>query len=242
MRFFNRFVNGFLAVRPVQTAAIRYRPMKLGEILVRIDQARAGKNLSDAAISRAAGGSDDLLRNWRRQVRDGKTDAGANARTLAAVAKALDISAAWLMTGQDEELAPDPVNTGFAETAAPFSFATTDSGGDPAAALRTLYGGRASSLATYRLAASLPVFNLVESDVLIVDLGRLPEPGDIAIVTIADDNAATTTTVVKRYLPPFLVPGTTENVFAFIKMDKPGVHVRYPVIGVLRGAAGSGAI
>lgn len=211
--------------------------MDIASILARIDEVRARADLNDTQISRAAGGSEDLLRNWRRKAREGGKG-GVNAKTLSAVADVLGVSAAWLMTGDGSQASLDSTAAqhGLSETAEPFRFQSASTNpDDPLHILRALYGTRTSSPATFALKGALPSFGLLSGDILVVDLARLPEPGEIAIVTISDDDAGTSTTTVRRYMPPFLVPGTADNVLDFIKMDMPGVQVRHPVIGSLRG-------
>ena len=76
---------------------------ELADILARIDQARQGadgKPLSDQAISSLATGKPrgDLIRNWRRAVKDGR-ETSARLDTLGAVADVLGVSKEWLATG-----------------------------------------------------------------------------------------------------------------------------------------------
>lgn len=76
---------------------------QLAEILARIDQARemsSGKPLSDQAISSLATGKPrgDLIRNWRRAVREGR-ETSARLDSLGAVAEVLGVSKEWLATG-----------------------------------------------------------------------------------------------------------------------------------------------
>lgn len=209
--------------------------MKLAEILARIDQANAERRLSDAALSKAASGSPDLLRNWRRRIDAGDTEAGANARMIAAVARVLSVSEAWLMTGSETGQRAATGTEGFGEAAVPFEIAPPAATSDgPQPLLSALYGSAATTPAAFRTTQSLPVFDIVAGDALIVDLARLPHPGEVAIVSIYDE-AGEARTVVRRYLPPFLVPGTNAEQLHFTRVDAAGVQVRHPVIGIIRG-------
>ena len=79
------------------------------EILARIDRRHAKLKTTDASASRAATGSPDLIRNWRRAAKDGKNP-GASTSTLAKLADALRTNFLWLADGQgneDETAAPD---------------------------------------------------------------------------------------------------------------------------------------
>jgi SOS-response transcriptional repressor LexA len=72
--------------------------MKLAQILARIDLRLKELGLSDAAASRLAGKS-DAIRNMRRALNDKKGKGGANIATIEALARALDVSEEWLMSG-----------------------------------------------------------------------------------------------------------------------------------------------
>lgn len=67
------------------------------------------------------------------------------------------------------------------------------------------------------------------------DLARLPQPGELALVTITEDDTASAATMVCRYLPPFLTGGSMTDETQPLRVDRPGVTVRYPIIGALRG-------
>lgn len=80
--------------------------MKLQQILDRIDQAMTaarsdGREVSDRSVSIAASGSGDLIRNWRRSSKSGRT-ATATLDKITKVAAALNVSADWLMTGEGD--------------------------------------------------------------------------------------------------------------------------------------------
>ena len=61
--------------------------------------------------------------------------------------------------------------------------------------------------------------------------------GEIAIVTVFDDDHGTATTHVRRYLPPYLLPGTLGGDPLDLQIDFANVTVRYPVVGIIRGVA-----
>lgn len=126
-------------------------------------------------------------------------------------------------------------NPGFAESASPFSFQEHPTQrDDPQRHWRALFGPAASTPASFVLHSSHPAFGLLRGDVLICDLARAPRPGELALITIADDDAATSATTLRRYLPPYLMPGDMNDA-PTLRMDDPGVTVRYPVIGSVRG-------
>ncbi len=79
--------------------------MDLHDILGRIDQRLAVRELSATAASERAG-SKDLIRNWRRAVKDRKP-AGATMTSLGKLAPVLGTSVSWLATGEGDPDQPD---------------------------------------------------------------------------------------------------------------------------------------
>ena len=84
--------------------------MDLKGILDRIDAVQEKTSDTDRAVSLRAGLSADAIRNWRRAAREGR-DAGANKRTVEALANALGVSPVWLETGADDLGAGEVVRT-----------------------------------------------------------------------------------------------------------------------------------
>lgn len=77
--------------------------MQMKEVLERIDAIKERLGTTDRHLSLSAGLSGDALRNWRRRLKNGE-DAGANHRSLEAVAQALGVSTRWLVEGEEEGL------------------------------------------------------------------------------------------------------------------------------------------
>lgn len=205
--------------------------MEMKAVLDRITARREALGMSEAALS-AQAGSRDLIRNWRRALDKGQ-DINARHDSLEAIARALNVTVAWLTT----DAADRPAQAaGMAETAAPYTIAPQAvAPDDPQAILRALWGRVATTPATFRLAAALPAFGLGAGDVLVADLARLPQPGELALVTMTEDDTASAATMVCRYLPPFLTGGSMTDETQPLRVDRPGVTVRYPIIGALRG-------
>jgi transcriptional regulator with XRE-family HTH domain len=205
-------------------------------ILERIAARRAELGLSEAAVA-AKGGSRDLIRNWRRALEKGQT-ISARYDSLAAIARALDVSEDWLIMGKGEAKAKSgpPRQPGMADAATPFVFAQEETRpGDPQTALRSLFGAAVSSPGLFRIHVDQAAFGLAAGDVALVDLARLPEPGEIAIVSIYDDDTATATWMLCLYAPPMLFAGQLGPNAARFRVDDPGVTVRHPVVGSMRG-------
>lgn len=94
-------VNGFLTGRRVFLQRSLYRPM-LTDLVERIEQRLEAVGLKASAASRAAGLSEDAIRNIQRAARSGKRE-GVSTRTIAALAPVLETTEAWLMTGDGQE-------------------------------------------------------------------------------------------------------------------------------------------
>jgi transcriptional regulator with XRE-family HTH domain len=125
---------------------------------------------------------------------------------------------------------------GFSETATPFELRENPVPPEkPSPLLHGLFGPRLATPATYLIHSALPAFALAPGDVVIVDLARLPHAGEIALVSIFDDETASAVTTLRRYLPPFLAQGDAAPERKPMRVDDPGVTVRYPVIGSIRG-------
>ena len=88
------------------------------------------------------------------------------------------------------------------------------------------------TLATWQLIGSAEGFHLLPRDILVVDLSRLPDPGDLALVQVFDDDTATAVTVLRRYLPPWLCPHDLQQ--PMMRVDDARVTVKHPVVGTIR--------
>jgi hypothetical protein len=234
MRYSNRSVNGFLTAAYAVVKPGMTRTMQMQAILDRITARLTELGLTESAVS-AKGGSRDLIRNWRRALEKGHA---INARhdSLGKIAAALHVSEEWLIHGKGSVTAKRPPTPGLAEAATPFTLHTHASrADDPQGALRAIFGKTATSPALFRINTDLPGFELAKGDVVLTDLARLPAAGEIALVQITDEETASATTMVCRYLPPFLVAGGIGTQVQTIRIDDPGVTVRYPVVGSIRG-------
>ena len=59
--------------------------------------------------------------------------------------------------------------------------------------------------ATYRLLRSEIGAGLLAGDIVLVDIGRQPKPGDLVLVTKNDPDTDTQETVLRRFAPPYLI-------------------------------------
>lgn len=205
-------------------------------ILDRIRQRCDELKLSEAAVAQK-GGSRDLIRNWRRALADGKV-VSARYGSLEAIAKALHVTPEWLIHGAGDAPPPAPALSphGMAEALTPFTLApAATQGDDPQGAIRAIFGRTATTPGLFRVHKNLPAFELAKGDVVLADLARLPEPGEIAIVRVVDEVQASAKTLVCRYLPPYLTMGKIGPEVPVLRIDDPGVTVRHPVVGSIRG-------
>lgn len=210
--------------------------MNMQAILDRIARRREDLGLSESALAQK-GGSRDLIRNWRRALEKGQ-DISARYDSLTAIARALQVNADWLINGAGSAPDPAPPDTtpGMAEHATPFTLAPkVTRPDDPLGPLRAIFGTTAATPGLFRINKNLPAFEFAAGDVVLADLARLPEPGEIALVTVTDDQDATSTTMICRYLPPYLATGKIGPNVPTLRIDDPGVTVRHPVVGSIRG-------
>jgi transcriptional regulator with XRE-family HTH domain len=210
--------------------------MQMQAILDRISDRREELGLSESAVAQK-GGSRDLIRNWRRAMDKGQ-DISARYDSLTAIARALQVNVDWLIhgVGQTPEPPMTPPTPGMAEQATPFTLAPNPTrADDPLAALRAIFGKTAVTPGLFRVNKNLPAFEFAKGDVVMADLARLPEPGEITLVSVADDETATSTTMICRYLPPYLATGKIGPHVPTLRIDDPGVTVRHPVVGSIRG-------
>ena len=139
------------------------------------------------------------------------------------------------LAGSGAPIPQQNVRAGMSEDAIPFVLPDHPANpADPNHLLRRIFGSRASTPATFSILQSLPAFALLAGDVLLCDMSRAPRPGEIAIVSVIDDQAGIALTTLRRFAPPFLLDGDF-SAQPPMRIDDPGVMVRYPVVGTLRG-------
>lgn len=178
-------------------------------------------------------GSKDVLGNWRRAAAKGK-ELHPRLETIAEMAHGLGVPL-HVLTG-DEHSAPATNAAGFHEAAAAYDlqpYPVADE--DPQRVIRAIFGPRAITPATYQVGEPMPAFQLEAGDVLSCDMARLPNPGELALVNRFEDGLDHQVTEVRRYLPPYLLSGACASNPDIVRIDAPGVAVRFPVIGSIRG-------
>ncbi len=191
----------------------------------------ADPTLKPAAVSRQAG----LDISTVRKLLDGSSR-NPTRQTTERVAAALGRSVASIVAGDVAAPAPDKP-TAFAESAAPFDFARSiDPSVNAGSVLRALFPALRTP-EVYRCMLRLPAFGLERGDLLVMDMSRSPDPGEIALVTIFESDRSVSQ--IRRFMPPFLPPGDPADPDQTFRADAEGVAVRYPVVGIIRNFSGS---
>jgi hypothetical protein len=103
----------------------------LSQVLERVEKRLKVVGLSAAAASKAAGLSEDAIRNMKRaETKEGR--AGVSTRTLSALAKVLGTTSGWLMDGSGpEETAGEPTTLLLGRVGANAASTVLYSTGDP---------------------------------------------------------------------------------------------------------------
>ena len=212
--------------------------MDMNALLDRLTARRTEMRMSEQEVSRA-GGSDDLIRNWRRAMADGKTPS-PRVEGLQKIADKLGVTVAWL-TGNDAQVQSD---FRFSEDARPFIMPKTlvsENGEiDP---LALMFNERADHTGTIEVSDDMPALGLNAGDVLVYDMGRLPVAGEIAVANeIGGDGGRSWR--IYRYLPPYLMGGDTRIQAHPVNMgalrsdsERQSLAILGTVIGMVRGIA-----
>lgn len=192
----------------------------------RLKELRTGMGLTQEEMSDRLGISVGLyngLETGKRRM---------NADYIEAAAAIFGIRPAALI--DDPETGPDASGAGgFAEQAEPW-----DASPGTRNAVAGIYADVARNpAAVHRATVDLPAFGVQAGDLLVCDLSRLPQPGDLAVLTISDPGTDNSHTLIRRFVPPFLLPGTVQMQGDPELADNPNVTPRYPVVGIIRGAS-----
>ncbi len=206
-------------------ARYSYR-MNNSDIIERLRARMAELGVKPQTVSMQATNSTDTVRNWLRHHDEGKRFT-MRPDKLAAVADALGVTYSWLLFGSDEASDATP---GMAEPTSAYSARPNEG-----QAVRALYAGTARTpQIVRRMLVDMPAFQLSAGDLLVADLGREAQPGELVLVWIEDGRNGGTTEI-RRFLPPYLLSASHNFQDAPLRTDSPEAIVRYPVIGVIRG-------
>ena len=197
--------------------------MKINELLEQVDRLREMYGESDAALSRRIGLSPYIIQNWRKRARGGEGDMGANNQSVEALKEAMRKSE-FPLTENSGSTAYQ-----FAEGEVATWVPKTEQQG---LTLMEALAPNTKQPATFMLKSDLHSLAYKAGDVLIVDLNQPAETGNTVIATIADLEIGSATTVVRRYMHPYLIPEGTNRKPDLV--DNERVVVMGPVVAAFR--------
>ncbi len=180
----------------------------------------AGTNPS--AVARRAG----LNHTAARDILTGKVR-NPTTRVLAKLADALGVSLSQL-TGDA------PPHGGFAEPGDAFETAGAAHSVETPTGFLAAVAPNARNPACFRLSQSLSGFALLKGDLLVLDLARTAQTGEIVLATVVDQDTGEAATITRRYLPPYLVAGDPADLEQTMLADGNRVSVLAPVDTVVR--------
>lgn len=155
--------------------------------------------MTQGALADAIGKSHGFL----SEVLSGKKN--PSVETLSAIAAALGVPVSDIIVGSSDT-APDG-RSGMSESMAePFRPAETT----PIRVAVDALSRNRRRAETYRVRVGDLALALCAGDVLILDMGASPAPGSLVVATIADAATGAATTVVRKWLPGWLIGGTSE--------------------------------
>lgn len=176
--------------------------MNVEQILAKIDERAPALKLTDNALSLKMSNSKDTIRNWRRAVREGKGNSGVHSASIDKLATALGVSVAWLT-----EANPKPFS-GFAENAAaPWRPKTPAS----ERTIKETLAPQSKRPELFQLRTGDPGFGHFAGDILIVDMNAEAKQDDLVLANIVDLETGDGHTVLRRLLPPYIVPSDPEK-------------------------------
>jgi hypothetical protein len=118
-----------------------------------------------------------------------------------------------------------PAFRGLAEDAVPFE--AKDADPEILAAIKALIGGRRAADPWTIRSRALEQRGYLRGDIVIVDLGRRPEAGDLVCAQVYDWRRAAAETVMRLYEPPYLVaPSLDESLRRPLVVDNEQVIIK----------------
>lgn len=169
----------------------------------RLRELRIRAGLSARELSLKAGLSQSTVNDIER-----KPDTSPRLSSVEALAQTLGVSLAYLAEGRtDNEGPPGMRESDAAPWRLPPPSGQRPDLADPQRRLPQLLAPRGRTLETYSLSHDMPGFGLYSGDVLVIDLKTPPEAGDLVLATVVDLSTGSGSTVLRRFLPPYLISG-----------------------------------
>ncbi|MDX2287497.1 MAG: hypothetical protein NW217_01570 [Hyphomicrobiaceae bacterium] len=128
---------------------------------------------------------------------------------------------------------------GFAEKATAYASQATPI--NATARVRTLVAALCPDLPNaevYRVRVSAIAAGILAGDLLVVQLGADAHPGDLVVTTIAEPDADTQTTLIRRFWPPLIVPVSQDDPFPAMV---PGETQSSAIVACVKAVARGGA-
>lgn len=171
----------------------------INDIAARIEERLVALNLQAAVASRRAGLSADAIRNIRRAASSGSKQ-GVSTRTITALAKVLETSPAWLLTGGEE------VEPAMERTLPVYGLAAGSLAGQTVMTVEPIdFAPCPPTLTRVRDAYALMVKGssmeprYFAGDLIFVHPHRPVRPGDHAVIQVRKDPSGQTETWIKRF-------------------------------------------
>jgi transcriptional regulator with XRE-family HTH domain len=172
--------------------------MSLGE-RIRLTREKAGKSAREVSI--AAGLSPGTV-----QAIESNPNKSPRLENVQSIAEVLGVSLSFLAEGKVSNSRVDGFNESDAEPFIPRPPAGQRPDlVDPHRQLPQILAPSGRQLATFRLRSSMPGFALMPGDVLVVDFKTPAKAGDLVLANVADLALGSASTVLRRFLPPYLV-------------------------------------
>lgn len=103
------------------------------------------------------------------------------------------------------------------------------------AAILSAFGGGLGDPALFTSRAGVAALGVLAGDILVVDLAMRATQGDTVLVTVADLDTGAAETLLRRYVPPFVLSGDPDDPRANLRLDQTGaVAVMGVVTAIIR--------
>ena len=189
--------------------------------------------LKASAISKKAGKDVSTM----RKILDG-TSKNPKLQTLEVLANAMNLTLAELEHRGRSVASPPELQhdiglppSGFSEPeATPFVMNPNRAGNLPTDHLAAL----ARSPQIWRADQSLISLGLIRGDIFVTDAQAKACAGDIVVATEVNPDSGTSRTIIRQYLPPYLVPADPADRYPMIIDDENYIRIMGVIIGVVR--------
>lgn len=200
------------------------------EIVRNLNRLISERGTNPSALARSAG----LNHTAARDIMTGKTQNPTD-RVLSRLASALNVEVADLTGDSHGRTNPQMRFRGMSDNdAAPYVPDGKSGGANAGINVAQVIAPNATTPATYIVSRALPSFALLRGDVLVLDLARHAQVGDLVVATVADQVTGEAQTIVRRFLTPYLVSGDPDSPTPALLADGTRTVVLAPVEAMYR--------